>query len=223
MRRPRLGPTLNLALAAVALAACWGRSDATPFDVAQYVGTSSSTWTNEETGATGPVEIVISADESAGTADRTIDFGGNYLGLGDPPPAELTGTFDSERAVVEGHTTLFGDYDVTIEADGSIVALMEGLGGGVIPGSGTPAPRPRSGSTWTTLSHFPTARRRRRSSGCRSGSSREQTCGFGHRGSMPDPRLKSWTLVVLNARGFRVSEARVSEACVSRNEDRVGA
>jgi hypothetical protein len=98
-----------------------------------YVGTYAGTWTNGATGATGPVTIEIATDEASQTATLTLDFGGNYLGLADPPPATLTGTYDSSGAVVKGSSPLFGDYDVTIDPDGNIVGVMRNLAAGAIP------------------------------------------------------------------------------------------
>jgi hypothetical protein len=133
MARVRTLGGVVLAIAAMLLAAGCGDSDDERFEAAQYDGTYRGTWTNEETGASGPVTIAIDIDEATGGADLTIDFDGNYLGLGDPPAAKLEGTYDDERARAVGESDLFGRYDVTIEADGAITGLMEDVGLGAVP------------------------------------------------------------------------------------------
>jgi len=131
----RVGMAVGVALCALALGACGDDDDddAGAFDPDDYSGTYAGTWTNESTGTTGPVTITIDTDADAGTASLTIDFGGDYLGLGDPPAAELSGTVSDAGAVVKGTSELFGEYDVTIAADGAIVGVMKNVGGGVIP------------------------------------------------------------------------------------------
>lgn len=126
-----LAPSV-VAILFAAASACGGDDDET-FDPSLYDGTYDGTWVNKTTGAEGPVTIAITMDEGAGTASLTLDFGGNYLGLGDPPPATLAGTFDDDGALVKGESELFGSYNVTIDADGKIVGVMERLGGGAIP------------------------------------------------------------------------------------------
>jgi hypothetical protein len=126
------------AIVACLLFASCGDDDSTAptaphFQAAQYAGTYTGTWANTATGQSGPATIAIAIDESARTASLTIDFGGNYLGLGDPPPATLSGVFDDQKATVKGTSDLFGDYDVTIDANGHIDGLMLNLGGGLIP------------------------------------------------------------------------------------------
>lgn len=127
------GLMLALSCLALALAACGDDDAADGFDAEARSGTYVGTWTNESSGTSGPVTISIDADSDAGTASLTIDFGGNYLGLGDPPPTTLTGTVSDAGAVVRGADPLFGDYDVTIAPDGAIVGVMKNLGGGAIP------------------------------------------------------------------------------------------
>jgi hypothetical protein len=127
---PRVSLLAVAAIAAALFISC--SEDDDDFDASKYAGTYTGTWTNAA-GVTGPATIAIDVDESAKTASLTLDFGGNYLGLGDPPPVTLSGVFDDERATVKGKSELFGDYDVTIEKDGSIVGLMQNVGGGIIP------------------------------------------------------------------------------------------
>lgn len=103
------------------------------FNVSLYVGTYKGTWTNNTTGATGSAQLDIIADETYKTATLTLDFGGKYLGIDDPPPATLTGTYSDAGAVVKGKSDLFGEYDVTIDPDGDIVGVMKQLADGAIP------------------------------------------------------------------------------------------
>lgn len=103
------------------------------FDVTKFTGTYSGTWTNQKTGASGPVTIDISADEYAHTATIVLDFGGNFLGLGDPPAASVTATYDDHAAYVKGNNVFLGDMDITIDTDGNINGLVTNLGGGAIP------------------------------------------------------------------------------------------
>ncbi len=144
MRPPRPLAALLAVAAALTVASACGSDDGdepaaagtTPtatFEASRYAGTYAGTWTNEATGASGPVTIEIDIDETARDASLSIDFDGNYLGLGDPPAAVLQGTYDGRQAVARGQSVLFGDYDVTIAADGAITGLMTDVGAGVIP------------------------------------------------------------------------------------------
>jgi hypothetical protein len=103
------------------------------FSAPQYAGTYEGTWTNSATGASGPARIIIETNEATGSANLTIDFDGNYLGLDNPPPMTLTGTYDAAGAKVKGNSPLFGDYDVTIDPQGKIVGVMKQLAMGAIP------------------------------------------------------------------------------------------
>ncbi len=115
------------------LASACGDDEDDSFDASLYAGTYAGTWTNTGNGTTGPATIAITVDEKAKTASLTLDFGGNYLGLGDPPAVTIAGVFDDERATVKGSDDLFGNYNVTIEKDGKITGLMENMAGGLIP------------------------------------------------------------------------------------------
>lgn len=136
---PRRAFAALLAVTALAAAGCGSDDDETAattapaFEAAQYEGTYRGTWTNDRSGASGPVTIAIDIDEAKGAADLVIDFDGDYLGLGDPPAARLGGTYDGRQAVARGTSPLFGRYDVTIAGDGAIVGLMEDVGMGVVP------------------------------------------------------------------------------------------
>lgn len=103
------------------------------FDVTKFTGTYEGTWTNETTGASGPAAISVEADEAAKTATLTLDFGGNYLGLNDPPPATISTKYDDNGAHLTGENALFGKMDVMLDADGNITGTFENLAGGLIP------------------------------------------------------------------------------------------
>lgn len=123
-----------------ALNACAPKAPSAPqsstsgkFDVAKFTGTYEGTWTNEKTGANGPVTISITAEGETGLATVTLDFGGNFLGLGDPPAASVQATYDDNGAYVKGNNVFLGDMDITIDPEGNINGLVSNLGGGAIP------------------------------------------------------------------------------------------
>jgi hypothetical protein len=103
------------------------------FDVRRFVGTYKGTWTNNTAGTAGPATIQIAADEKNQTAALTIDFDGPYLGLIDPPAQTLVAKYDDSMARIEGNNPLFGEYSVTLDAEGNLIGLMKNLAGGVIP------------------------------------------------------------------------------------------
>jgi hypothetical protein len=107
-----------------------GRRD---FDITPFVGTYRGTWTNPAAGTSGPARIDISANLLTRAAVVTIDFDGNYLGLGDPPAQSLPGTFDANGARVRGQGGLFGNLDVFISPEGFIIGFLTQLAGGTIP------------------------------------------------------------------------------------------
>jgi hypothetical protein len=134
-RKPSMTPRklawlIPAALAFVLAAGCG--DDEKKFEASQYAGTYSGSWTNPA-GGTGSAVVAITIDEKAHTANLTLDFGGNYLGLGDPPPATIQGVFDDKQATVKGKNELLGDYDVTIDADGKITGVFQNMAGGLVP------------------------------------------------------------------------------------------
>ncbi len=134
MRRFVAAVAVAAGVAAVAVPAVSSAGSTGPrFDATKYAGTYKGTWKNPKTRASGPVTIAIRVDQRKRSASLTIDFGGDYLGLGDPPPVTLHGTYNDTRALVRGKSLLFGNYDVTIAADGAIVGLMTNVGGGAVP------------------------------------------------------------------------------------------
>lgn len=122
-------------LAVLLIAGCKDSSEepVKTFDATLYKGLYSGTWTNTVTGATGPATIDIALNDTTHAAALTLDFGGNYLGMGDPPPSSLTGTYSSTGAIAKGTDPLFGEYDVTIDVDGNILGVMKNVAGGTIP------------------------------------------------------------------------------------------
>jgi hypothetical protein len=123
----------------LALSACGSAPTPTPavssggFDVKPFLGVYEGTWTNQTTGATGPAVITITADEGKKTVTLTLDFGGNYLGLNDPPAFPLTANYDDNGAAVKGSSPILGDMDITIDKDGNIIGNLKNLVGGTIP------------------------------------------------------------------------------------------
>jgi hypothetical protein len=136
---PNIGNILLVLVLTLALGACVSAPTPTPapassgFDVNQYLGVYEGTWTNQTTGATGPAVITITADESQKTVTLTLDFGGNYLGLNDPPAFPLTANYDDNGAAVKGSSPILGDMDITIDKNGNIVGNLKNLVGGKIP------------------------------------------------------------------------------------------
>lgn len=131
-------------LAAIALAAggCGDDDDADSgattaalaFDIGQYTGVYEGTWVPEGGGEGGAASIAIEAEPAeSGVATLTIDFDGNYLGLGDPPAHVMEVPFDQTGAKGTGDNALFGDYDVTIDLDGTMVGRFTDVAAGVIP------------------------------------------------------------------------------------------
>jgi len=123
---------LILAVAAVVLAGC-APGAVEGFIASRYAGTYKGTWTNTTTGATGPGAIAVALNAGKRTLTLTVDFDGNYLGLNDPPPITMIGTYDTKGAVLKGDDPIMGAYDVTIDRNGKIVGLLRFLPGGSVP------------------------------------------------------------------------------------------
>ena len=125
---------------AVVLSACGSQSASNPassggsFDPDKFAGTYVGEWKNETTGASGSSVITVSADKATHIATVTLDFGGNYLGLGDPPAVTVSANYDDEGAVVKGNNVLLGDMDVRVDPDGNITGTFKNIAGGAIPG-----------------------------------------------------------------------------------------
>ena len=132
---------LSIVIASVLLSAC-GASPAptstptpstTRLDVNQFAGHYEGTWTNNKTGASGPATFDFLVDEAKKTVSLTLDMGGNYLGLGDPPPATIYATYDEYLARIEGNDPHFGEMDVTIDGNGNINGTFKNVAGGMVP------------------------------------------------------------------------------------------
>lgn len=125
------------AICIIALTAC-GRTSTPPpaangFDVKPFLGVYEGTWTNKTTGKSGPAVITVTANEAEKTVALTLDFGGNYLGLNDPPAFTLTAKYDDNGAAVRGESAVLGKMDITIDTQGNIIGNLKDLVGGKIP------------------------------------------------------------------------------------------
>jgi hypothetical protein len=121
------------------LTGCGSKPTPTPppvtggFDVKPFLGVYEGTWTNTTTGASGSAVITVEANEAEKTVTLTLDFGGDYLGLNDPPPFPLTAKYDDNGAYVRGESDILGKMDITIDTEGNIVGNLTDLVGGSIP------------------------------------------------------------------------------------------
>jgi hypothetical protein len=102
-------------------------------DVNEFVGHYEGTWTNTKTGTSGPAVFDFVADEVNRKVSLTLDMGGNYLGLGDPPPATISATYDDYLARIQGTDAHFGEMDVTIDAEGNINGVFKNVAAGMVP------------------------------------------------------------------------------------------
>ncbi|MBL8063573.1 MAG: hypothetical protein JNK32_11165 [Anaerolineales bacterium] len=107
--------------------------NATPLDVYEFAGHYEGSWTNSKTGATGPAVFDFIVNEENKTVTLVMDMGGNYLGLEDPPPHEITATYDDYFARIQGTDSHFGEMDVTVDGDGNIVGSFINVAGGLVP------------------------------------------------------------------------------------------
>lgn len=107
--------------------------NATPLDVTAFAGHYEGSWTNSKTGATGPATFDFIVDEANKTVALTLDMGGDYLGLGDPPPATIYATYDEYFARITGSDPHFGEMDVLIDGDGNITGEFKNVAGGMVP------------------------------------------------------------------------------------------
>ena len=107
--------------------------DATPLDVLKFAGHYEGAWTNSKTGATGPATFDFVVDEANKKIALTLDMGGNYLGLGDPPAATIYATYDDYFARITGTDAHFGEMDVLIDGDGNITGEFKNVAGGMVP------------------------------------------------------------------------------------------
>jgi hypothetical protein len=130
---------LSVIVLVLALNACGPAPTPTPppaaggFDIKPFLGVYEGTWTNKTTGASGPAVITVEANEAEKTVTLTLDFGGNYLGLNDPPPFPLTAKYDDNGAAVRGESNILGKMDITIDTQGNIIGNLTDLVGGKIP------------------------------------------------------------------------------------------
>lgn len=107
--------------------------NATPLDVFKFAGHYEGSWTNSKTGATGPATFDFVVDEPNKKISLTLDMGGDYLGLGDPPPATIYATYDEYFARITGNDAHFGEMNVLIDGDGNITGEFKNVAGGMVP------------------------------------------------------------------------------------------
>lgn len=124
---------LSLILSACGSAEPTPPPNATPLDVNKFAGHYEGSWTNSKTGATGPATFDFIVDEANKTVALTLDMGGNYLGLGDPPPATIYATYDEYFARITGNDPHFGEMNVLIDGDGNITGEFKNVAGGMVP------------------------------------------------------------------------------------------
>ncbi len=128
-----------LVVVSILAVACGSAPTPTPpptaggFDIKPFLGVYVGTWTNKTTGASGSAVITIEANESEKTVKLTLDFGGNYLGLNDPPAFPLIAKYDDHGAAVRGENEILGKMDITIDTQGNIIGNLTDLAGGAIP------------------------------------------------------------------------------------------
>ncbi|MBK8913709.1 MAG: hypothetical protein IPM64_03745 [Phycisphaerales bacterium] len=103
------------------------------FDADLFRGSYVGTWSSQTTGEGGPARIDIRIDLAKQTATLTLDFDGQYLGIDNPPAHEMNASFDLTGAKARGTDALFGDYNVVIAADGTMVGVFRNLDGGNVP------------------------------------------------------------------------------------------
>ena len=131
--------TLSLVIAISFVVSACGSAEptplpgATPLDVFKFAGQYEGTWTNSATGATGPATFDFAVDEASRKIALTLDMGGNYLGLGDPPPATIYATYDEYFARITGTDPHFGEMNVLIDGDGNITGEFKNVAGGMVP------------------------------------------------------------------------------------------
>lgn len=131
--------SLVLIVILLALSACGAQAtptppaNATPLDVNKFAGHYEGSWTNSKTGATGPAIFDFVVDEANKKISLTLDMGGNYLGLGDPPAATIYADYDEYFARITGNDLHFGEMDVTIDGNGNINGVFKNVAGGMVP------------------------------------------------------------------------------------------
>lgn len=105
--------------------------DKNGFNPQSFNGVYKGNWKNAA-GVEGPASITVTVKED-GSFDLTLDFDGNYLGLGDPPPNPMSGTYDDNGARVKGTNALYGNCDVTISPKGDMNGIFTNVGMGIFP------------------------------------------------------------------------------------------
>lgn len=99
--------------------ACSGGGGAT-LDPAAMDGAWSGDWENTTFSSTGAASLTLDVDTEAATVDASLDLDGNVFGGLDPDPLEFDGTYDEGGMEITATTVLFGDFTLTISADGDV-------------------------------------------------------------------------------------------------------
>lgn len=120
-----------LALATTALfTGCSSSSDAVPFDVANFTGSYSGTWTNTTFSSTGAASVTIT--DSGGDPMVAVDLDGNVFGGADPASESFTGMANLNDATLASTTSpVYGDVVSTLNGNGTITITGTNIPGGV--------------------------------------------------------------------------------------------
>gem|GEM_PF-1262227 len=118
--------SISFLLAALILAGCGGgggggttTGGGTPLNPVPFVGTYTGQWNNTTFGSSGASTMVIGADTGASTLTMSLDLDGNVFGGANPPADNLTGTYTTTQAVINGVSPVFGNLSFTIDAAGN--------------------------------------------------------------------------------------------------------
>jgi hypothetical protein len=71
--------------------------------------------------------MVVTVDTIAQTSQVTLDLNGTVLGIGDPPPQTLNGTYTDSGTTITQSSLALGTFTVTVDAHGSITGSATNL------------------------------------------------------------------------------------------------
>ena len=111
---PAASPTAAPATPAATVAASTAASENPYAIVDQFEGTYAGSWTNTTYGSTGPAQVQVRVQHTAGTIEIRMTLGGNVFGQPAPAPETITATFTpgqplSFTSTTFGPTTLAFD------------------------------------------------------------------------------------------------------------------